>query len=89
MARPGWAPHAWYARPYVYDPWWASGFGWSPLYYAPWGLMWGTSGYWGYPGAWGSTTFNTGGVRLRVRPRDAEVFVDGGYAEGSGAATAA
>jgi hypothetical protein len=70
------------ARPYYYDPFWASGaFGWSPLYYAPWSLAWGTAGYGPYPGfGFGATTFNTGRLRLKMRPREAEVFVDGFYA---------
>jgi len=43
--------------------------------------MWGTVGYW--PGPYYSgppTTFMTGGVRLKVKPREAQVFVDGYYA---------
>ncbi len=82
---PAWVgPRAWYTRPSFYDPYWAHGVvGWNPLFYAPWGLMWGTSGYWGYPGYpgyAGATTFDTGAVRLKMRPRDAEVWVDGYYA---------
>ncbi len=70
-----------FARPYYYDPFWASGaFGWSPMMYAPWSLMWGTAGWGAYPMWGGSTTFNTGALRLRVRPRDAQVFVDGYFA---------
>lgn len=82
VARGGWGGGGWgspvyFARPYYFDPFWASGaFGWSPMFYAPWSLMWGTTGYW--PGAWmGATTFNTGNVRLKVKPRDAQVLVDG------------
>lgn len=70
-----------FVRPYHYDPFWASGaFGWSPMFYAPWSLMWGTAGYGPYPFFGGSTTFDTGGLRLKVRPRDAQVFVNGFYA---------
>jgi len=67
------------ARPYYYDPFWVSGaFGWSPMFYAPWSLMWATGGYGPYPGwGYGSTTFNTGGLRLKMKPREAQVFVDG------------
>jgi hypothetical protein len=75
-----WGPSPVYlARPYYYDPFWLSGaFGWSPMFYAPWSLMWATGGYGPYPGwGYGSTTFNTGGLRLKVKPRDAQVFVDG------------
>lgn len=84
-ARPGagsWGPPpARFAHPWYYDPFFASGaFGWSPLWYAPWSLMWGTAGLGPFPGVWGTTTFDTGGVRLKVRPRDAQVFVNGYYA---------
>jgi hypothetical protein len=86
-----WRGRSWYAHPYFYDPYWSRGvIAWNPLFYAPWGLMWGTAGYWGhpgwgypgwgYPGVHGTTTFDTGGVRLQMRPRDAEVLVDGYYA---------
>jgi len=68
-------------RPYYYDPFWMSGaFGWSPMFYAPWSLMWGTAGYGPYPMFGGATAFSTGGVRLKMQPRDAQVFVDGYYA---------
>ncbi len=75
-----WGPSPVYmARPYYYDPFWVSGaFGWSPMFYAPWSLMWATGGYGPYPGwGYGSTTFNTGGLRLKMKPREAQVFVDG------------
>jgi hypothetical protein len=101
---------------YRYDPWVRHYYGWSPIRYAPWGWIYGTSGFalgFGYGAAWPyytgygyygpsphygygtgyspysgysgyysaqPSTFDTGAVRLRVRPRDAEVFVDGGYA---------
>jgi len=56
-------------------------FAWSPLFYAPWPLMWGTAGYWPWPYSYGPpTTFMTGGVRLKVKPREAQVIVDGYYA---------
>jgi hypothetical protein len=76
-----WGPSpVYFARPYYYDPFWVSGaFGWSPMFYAPWSLMWATGGYGPYP--WfGSTTFNTGGLRLKMKPRDAQVFIDGAFA---------
>lgn len=86
-----WGGRGWYARRSFYDPYWSRGvIAWNPLFYAPWGLMWGTAGHWGhygwgypgwgYPGMHGTTTFDTGGVRLQMRPRDAEVLVDGYYA---------
>jgi hypothetical protein len=71
---PAWGPPAYLTRPYYFDPFWASGaFGWSPFFYAPWSLMWGTVGYWPGP----PTTFMTGAVRLKVKPREAQVLVDG------------
>jgi hypothetical protein len=75
-----WGPSpVYFARPYYYDPFWVSGaFGWSPMFYAPWSLMWATGGYGPYPGfGYGATTFETGRLRLKVKPRDAQVFVDG------------
>jgi hypothetical protein len=75
-----WGPSlAYSARPYYYDPFWVSGaFGWSPMFYAPWSLMWAAGGYGPYPGwGYGSTTFNTGALRLKMKPREAQVFVDG------------
>ena len=75
-----WGPTAVYmARPYYYDPFWVSGaFGWSPMFYAPWSLMWAAGGFGPYPGwGYGSTTFNTGAIRLKMKPREAQVFVDG------------
>jgi hypothetical protein len=77
VARPvaGWRAPLFYTRPYYYDPFWMGGaFGWSPMFYAPWSLMWGTAGYWPWPG---STTFSTGNVRLKIKPREAQVLVDG------------
>ncbi|MEO8679935.1 MAG: PEGA domain-containing protein [Vicinamibacterales bacterium] len=51
------------------------GYGYGPAYpsYGP-GL------YGMYPPYGGSTTFDTGELRLRIRPRDAQVFVDGFFA---------
>ncbi len=127
--------HSPYRRGYVYpayryDPWIRHYYGWSPVRYAPWGWIYGTSAfaasgfgynnyapYYGYgyygldpyfgygpasPSYYGDppstyynsqpstlgqsstlgqlSTFDTGAVRLRVRPRDAQVFVDGAFA---------
>jgi hypothetical protein len=80
-----------YYRPYYYSPYWYNGFyasfyfglGWYPNYagYYGYGYPWGYNAYYGYPccgypypgyayGAWSS-------ARLEVRPRDAQVYVDG------------
>ncbi len=101
--------HGYFYPAASYDPWIRRYYGWSPVRYAPWGWIYGTSafaafgfgynnyyapytgyGYYGpdpYFGYGGSnyysskpSTFETGGVRLKVRPRDAQVFVDGAYA---------
>lgn len=65
-----WYPYgfgAWGIGWYFYDPWWGAP---APYYY-PYGYGYGY-GY-GYQGV------DVGAVRLKVTPRDAEVFVDGGY----------
>ena len=49
---------------YFWDPYWYGGWGTSPYVY----------GY-GYTGG----SYETGSVRLLVKPRDAQVFVDGYY----------
>jgi hypothetical protein len=49
------------------------------MFYAPWSLIWATGGYGPFPG-FRTTTFDTGSVRLKIRPRDAQVFVDGFFA---------
>jgi hypothetical protein len=90
-----------YYGPRYYDHWARSYYRWSPVRYAPWGLIsagigfsnFGVYGSWGPPYVYGHTHyghgpgyyahapgFDYGGVRLRMRPRDAHVFVDGYYA---------
>ena len=70
-----------YAYPdYRYDPW---GYGAFALgfYYWPWGWSPGYYGYGGYGGGYGySGGYVLGSLKLKVRPRDAEVFVDGYFA---------
>jgi hypothetical protein len=98
--RPGYYP------PAYYDRWARNYYRWSPIRYAPWGLIYGSVGYsnFGFYGALGSpypavygapaygygygggyspwvvSGYDFGGVRLKIRPRDAQVFVDGNYA---------
>lgn len=70
---------------YVYDPWSWYGWGW-PAYGAYAG--WGYAGYYGnyggyYGGGYGGYARGygwSGGVRIKVDRRDAEVYVDGYYA---------
>lgn len=95
--------------PRDYDQWARRYYRWSPIRYAPWGLIsagagfsnlnvygsWGPAyspyGYTSYgyptygtyygPGYYAHAPgFDFGGVRLQLRPRDAQVFVDGYYA---------
>ncbi|MEW6323006.1 MAG: PEGA domain-containing protein, partial [Acidobacteriota bacterium] len=63
-----------------YDPWGYGSFGLGYFYYSP---------YWGYPGGYGygyppyGRAYRyelTGGLRFKVTPKDAEVWVDGYYA---------
>jgi PEGA domain-containing protein len=66
---------------------------WMPFYYGPWGgymyydpYWWDyyygyTPGYYGYGGGGYASSsqsdFDTGGLKLKVKPRDAQVYVDG------------
>ncbi len=76
---------------YVYDPWsWYAGYGaagyssygWGGYYGSQWGGYYG--GYGGYSGGYGAYGgpygWSIGGVRFKVNPKDAEVYVDGYYA---------
>ncbi len=74
-ARPNSYPYYYYRpNPWYYDRWGYGGFGLGYFYYSPW--SWYGPGY--YPG--GGWSRDDGGVRLKVKPRDAEVLVDGYYA---------
>jgi hypothetical protein len=75
---------------YFYDPWsWYGYGGWGGYYgYSgnTWGGYYGGPGYYGggYGGGYGAYSgpygWSIGGVRLKVEPNDAEVYVDGYYA---------
>jgi PEGA domain len=72
-------PHRYYPRYYrYYDPWGYGSFGLGYFYYSPW--AWGPYGAYGYPGYSAGYSYDVGRVRLKVQPRDAEVWVDGYYA---------
>jgi hypothetical protein len=72
-----------------YDPYYASGFHLGYLAYSPWGW---TPAFYGYPyGAYGYGGYGYGGygaqhgydlgaLKIKVTPRDAEVYVDGYFA---------
>jgi hypothetical protein len=61
-----------------YDPFWYGGFGYDPYGYG-YGYGGGYGGGYGYSGSGGySQTYrDAGSLRLKVKPRDAQVFVDG------------
>jgi PEGA domain len=54
-----------------YDPFWSGGYGYSPGYYGGYGYGYGGSG--GYT----QSVRDTGSLRLKIKPRQAQVFVDG------------
>jgi hypothetical protein len=60
---------------YYGAPYWAMGWGWGP-----WGAYWGGP-YWGYPYPyWAGGSYDAGAeLRLDVKPKQAQVFVDGYY----------
>ncbi len=67
-----------------YDPWWyGPGYsGYYGGYYDPWyGGLPGYGGYGGYYPQVGGTyqDVEEGLLRLKIKPREAEVFVDGGF----------
>jgi hypothetical protein len=71
---------------YFYDPWswYGYGYGWPAYggYYGAWNGGFGYGGYYGgsygyYGGPYG---WSIGGIRFKVDPKDAEVYVDGYYA---------
>ena len=82
-------------RIYVYPDYWSYGRYYDPYYdgglhlgylaYSPWGW---TPAFYGYPYGYGgghgygyrASGFETGSVKIKVKPRDAQVYVDGYYA---------
>ncbi len=63
---------AFYGR--FYDPFWYGG--WGPGWgWGPWGPGWGGMGWWGPPPI--AYDPNQASARLQVKPRSAEVYVDG------------
>jgi hypothetical protein len=64
-----------------YDPYYSSGFHLGYLAYSPWG--WTPAFYgnpYGYGYGQGFRGWDFGALRIKVRPRDAEVYVDGYFA---------
>jgi hypothetical protein len=68
-----------------YDPYYYGGFHLGYLAYSPWGW---TPAFYGYPYGYGygygpvyrAQGYDLGSVKLKVQPRDAEVYVDGYFA---------
>jgi len=84
---PYWGSAYWYWYPYGYGYPWYGSFGLGFFYYDCWYWGYGACGYPGY-GAYGGfpgyggggyapQADNTGSLRLKVKPREAEVYVDG------------
>jgi hypothetical protein len=67
----------WYS-PYGYGAFGVGYFYYDPWAWSPYGYGYGHAGY--YPRWGGPYGYDIGNVRLRVTPKDAEVFVDGYYA---------
>ncbi len=74
---------------YPYYPYYGWGWGWGwgfglSWYYDPFWYWY--PGYWGYPGygyeygyGYGGEVYYDGNVKLKIQPKNAEVFVDGYY----------
>jgi hypothetical protein len=76
----GWYRPSWYYPYYpltygfFWDPWWGYGYGY------PWGYGYGYGYGGGYPVYQGPVQQAYGGLRLKVKPKEAEVYVDGYFA---------
>jgi hypothetical protein len=87
-----WTRHYYSGSPIGYAPWLISGsigysnfgfYGGGPGPYAvgPYYYPYNGYGYGSYPySPWQAGGYDIGGIRLKIRPRDAQVFVDGYYA---------
>jgi hypothetical protein len=64
---------------YPYYPWgWGIGFGYGLGYYDPfWYGGYGGYGYSGGGGGYSQSYRDTGSLRLKIKPREAQVFIDG------------
>jgi len=73
-----WSPISYLPLPLIYGSIGFSNFG----IYGGWGNAYPSYGYgnYSYGSPWRSSGYDLGGVRLQIRPRDAQVFVDGYYA---------
>jgi hypothetical protein len=80
-------PYRNYPRSSIYfDPWGYGSFGVGYFYYSPWAWApysnygYGYGSAYPYPRYGGAFGFDVGAVKIKVKPRDAEVWVDGYYA---------
>ena len=84
--RPSGRGHYYPSYPYYNRYYGPYGYGYSLgyFYYSPWGFgPWYWPGWYGYGpghGYYSSSGYDLGRVKLKVKPRDAEVLVDGYYA---------
>ena len=61
---------------YYGAPYWGLGWGWG----GPWGSYWYGGPYWGYPYPYWGGYYDLGAeLRLEVKPKQAQVFLDGYY----------
>jgi hypothetical protein len=75
-----WGPGYGFGLGYLYyDPFWYGGFGYGGYGYGGYGYPgYYGGGYYGGSGSYGqSRAFDTGSLRLKIKPREAQVFVDG------------
>lgn len=71
---------SYYSYGRYYDPYYSSGFHLGYLAYSPWGW---TPAFYGNPYGYGGYSYRDygfGNLKLKVKPRDAEVYVDGYFA---------
>jgi hypothetical protein len=73
---------SYYSYGRYYDPFYYGGLHLGYLAYSPWGW---TPAFYGYPYGYGGHSYyqgayDLGAVKIKVKPRDAEVYVDGYYA---------
>lgn len=73
----GWfGSYGYYGSPYYWGDMWGMPFGWG-MYTLPMGAY---SSYWSdYAGGAAYTTSTVGSIKLKVKPKEAEVYVDGTY----------
>jgi hypothetical protein len=72
---------SYYSYGRYYDPYYYGGLHLGYLAYSPWGWMPAFYGYpYGYGGVYPYGGYDFGSLKIKVKPRDAEVYVDGYFA---------